>query len=702
MSKRLLIRLQHLVVVFQDLGTDAVFITFNDKAMKARGEVFWGEELFQHARLSAFGIVSVRPNWYPPAEMTHAVEVINALTRQRRVVTMGSGQGGYGALKYAKALGAHTAVAFSPQYSIDPADVGEFDTRFAPFHRPKLGNGAAIKGEDLCANNYLFVDPLFKTDVLHARKIIAAAPSSSRIELISVPFAGHDTGNLVIEGEIFPQLIRLSLEEPPAARQQMRNLIRAARGTSKSYQHGKVDHLIRRMGRGTRFIAGCLPSLPAPKRKLVEFLLLVGERAHEQAALMLTEIDDATLAAVPPSWLRHFFRRTGFSTGEERLPATPREAGPESAQKHLRAIKSCIDGGDRDGAVLALDALVAMGAIAEHPERLLEYARKLKHGSALAALLGDPAIIGGAGEDEQFDARLELAGIFSSRRDDKGMMAALEPLAAQAARDASRRRRIIDTIATFDSETLGRTFAERAFNVSGTDLEYLKLRRICLLNKRNSKLARSQLTEIVKTLGADSVLWEIVAQQFAALFNFHAAMRAQEKAIRYARHGRTYALRLPLAKLYTREGHRIRARLQLIRIYLSRERSPEALRPCRDLAVRSRYKWLARLFAATLVNCFPTDLEAMIVLAAIYCRSRRFSRSTELMFRVLSKIDNGCDAPRSAWPTLVETLLALRRSDEARRVLERALTLFPRSKALLKIRGAIVSADSMISRYASG
>ncbi len=82
----------------------------------------FGEAFLQAVGLSAIHVMGVREDWYQYPEMPKAMEAVRkAVAGADRVLTYGSSMGGYAAIRFADAAGAHAVLAISPQYSIDPA-----------------------------------------------------------------------------------------------------------------------------------------------------------------------------------------------------------------------------------------------------------------------------------------------------------------------------------------------------------------------------------------------------------------------------------------------------------------------------------------------------------------------------------------------------------------------------------------------------
>jgi hypothetical protein len=140
--------------------------------------------------------IQTRANdWFINPE-TPALEAALGALRGRfaRVNLMGFSMGGYGALRYARALGADQAVLVSPQASIAPGVV-PFETRYpaeAAGFDPVLGDLGAVAWPQLAG--LILVDPFHAADMGHARMICALFP---RLGLARLAFAGHPATGVI-------------------------------------------------------------------------------------------------------------------------------------------------------------------------------------------------------------------------------------------------------------------------------------------------------------------------------------------------------------------------------------------------------------------------------------------------------------------------------------------------------------------------
>jgi hypothetical protein len=278
MSKTVVHESEHLRVIYFACPSDVLFITFNEKGMTASDLRFWGDVFFERQQFSAVGIVSKRPNWYPYNDMVDASKKIVPITETYGdVVTYGHSQGGYGALKFSRLFNARTSISFCPQYSIDPAKVGDFDRRFASYFKPELENGKSIETHELCERNLVVFDPLQPEDTANARLIQAVG--AGKITRTLVPFTAHSTVRLLTE----TGAVRKFLDGAIEGRDGLRALIRPVRKFSGTYLLERAVYLSEK-GRFPEAIAeGLLAPSQGPTQTLRKCIILRNLIKHDLA-----------------------------------------------------------------------------------------------------------------------------------------------------------------------------------------------------------------------------------------------------------------------------------------------------------------------------------------------------------------------------------------------------------------------------------
>ncbi|UVO50767.1 alpha/beta hydrolase [Sphingomonas sp. SUN019] len=152
----------------------------------------FGEEFLEREGIDAIHVVNRLNRWYQHRDIPDMLAAIAAVTRDYdRVITYGSSMGGYAALRFARSLGADTAIALSPQHSVDPRVV-PWETRWQP-------DIAQIEFDEIpfapAPRQYVFYDPHDIPDDRHVALIAAAGP----VARIPLPHAGHPVGALLTE-----------------------------------------------------------------------------------------------------------------------------------------------------------------------------------------------------------------------------------------------------------------------------------------------------------------------------------------------------------------------------------------------------------------------------------------------------------------------------------------------------------------------
>jgi pimeloyl-ACP methyl ester carboxylesterase len=167
---------------------DTLVVTFNEMWNHYSSQNFWGERPLKKLGLPAYGIVTDGPNWFPAADALNALrEPITASRKYKHIILYGYSMGAYGAIKYSSLFDNPIVLAFSPQFSIDPADCGGFDDRYEPYFNLDYHRRMKIVPEDVGGSVYIFYDPFNAADQFHAKSI------PGDCHLIKVRYISHET-----------------------------------------------------------------------------------------------------------------------------------------------------------------------------------------------------------------------------------------------------------------------------------------------------------------------------------------------------------------------------------------------------------------------------------------------------------------------------------------------------------------------------
>ncbi|MDJ0390416.1 tetratricopeptide repeat protein [Roseomonas sp. E05] len=200
-----------LLLTFTGLGFDTT---------QLQRRQFAARSVAEKLGLPAIGVVAKEPNWFPQHEMALLTPAILRTSQNfRRVVAYGFSMGGYAALKYSRAFAADYVIAFSPQWSIDPA-IAPWETSYVRYLRP-FHKGMEIGPGDVSGSIYIVYDDLH-ADTKNANKIAEVAP----VNRIVARHLGHATWDAMLSSAAMGRLIQHVIDGDVAA---VRHFIRRRR-----------------------------------------------------------------------------------------------------------------------------------------------------------------------------------------------------------------------------------------------------------------------------------------------------------------------------------------------------------------------------------------------------------------------------------------------------------------------------------------
>lgn len=234
-------------------GSARAYVTFSnwEPRTSSKRQGLWKNRL-DYAVASGFFFIAKQNHWYNVAAMEACVEVVrNLLTGYTEIIAMGSSMGGFAAIRFANRLGANTVVAISPQYSVHPILVGDFENRYDEDVKDidfQYLSATDWKGEALhkLQKIYILYDNLDKKDHKHATRI--AATSRVPVQLVKFPGSNHPTGFVLEECELLHCIFQIGSDQDQAVQVLigMRKGYREKRSASGNYWIGIWRALLQR------------------------------------------------------------------------------------------------------------------------------------------------------------------------------------------------------------------------------------------------------------------------------------------------------------------------------------------------------------------------------------------------------------------------------------------------------------------------
>ncbi len=219
-----------------------VFVTFDSLGDPLPlGRAGFGEAFLAKHGFETYHVIHTTNAWYQYREMRTALDQVRArIAPERPVITYGSSMGGYAAYRFSGVLNAARVIAFSPQYSIDPARV-PWERRWRRLAEglPQLWDQLPVGAQ---AEAFIFYDSKAQ-DRRHARLI----GREMRARPVRLPDGGHPCITLLQElGLLGPTIRAIAAGRfDPAACEVS---VRALRETSARYLSTRALRLPRLAG----------------------------------------------------------------------------------------------------------------------------------------------------------------------------------------------------------------------------------------------------------------------------------------------------------------------------------------------------------------------------------------------------------------------------------------------------------------------
>ncbi|MEO3475461.1 tetratricopeptide repeat protein [Roseomonas sp. CAU 1739] len=255
---------------------------------------WWSQRLAARLGWNTIAFAAHEQSWYPGGEMATLLPLALAAMPPGPRVAYGLGMGGYAALKFGRALAAEAAVALSPVYSIDPADMPD-DVRAQRRFDPQRNAGMAVRPADLSLLPIVVYDPLMRQDGAQARRLAAMY----RVRAVPIRRGGQALASILGDSGRLVALLQAALRGDG---DRAVSIVRAARLASPTLRATVAAALDARghprWAAALRKPAGALPPKPvaAPKAE-------VARRFSVQARALRLQRKHGAEAAVCRSWI---------------------------------------------------------------------------------------------------------------------------------------------------------------------------------------------------------------------------------------------------------------------------------------------------------------------------------------------------------------------------------------------------------------
>lgn len=239
MDKQIIFEDEQIRVIFLKGNSKELIFSFGDLITRAKGLSINAEKSLTKYEYNVIGIMPKEKSWFPQESMHNMMAAVEPILNQfENVIGYGGSMGGYAVLKYSKLLKMTRAIAFVPQYTIDPEEVE--DRRYAEFFNSTLHQDMRIEPKDVSQKTeYILVyDPYYKNDREHYLKIKKLIP---HVLTLNLPFTGHDALAVLASSSLLNDFIRHPLDQSYFYQK-----MRLVKKNSKFYYRTVIENLITR------------------------------------------------------------------------------------------------------------------------------------------------------------------------------------------------------------------------------------------------------------------------------------------------------------------------------------------------------------------------------------------------------------------------------------------------------------------------
>jgi tetratricopeptide (TPR) repeat protein len=616
-SKTVICEAELVIAIEQALPSDTVVVTFNDRGSSHDTLGFWADDVLHDLGLSAIGIVTPSLNWYPREAMNRVVSAVLPRIGSRRVLTIGHGHGGYGALKFSRQLQAAVALAISPQWSIDPADVAAFDSRFIKAFDKALGNGRRIEQSDLSACAFVAFDNLSALSAAHATRL----GELEGLHLVRAPFFMGERGALRTERKSVARLIELCARPHPPAGNELRSIIRAGRAESKSYRSSLLRDLVSRTAKSrhhsvifaSRLLAREQDEAVAFHRSLLSHAAGKPDAARSQ----LATAGARRIAATDLLPLIKLTRELGFPEAELAIANEIRTRLSHNTAACLSAVGTLSRRGQEEAAVQELLRLTTNPDACNSIARFIEHATELKSPEILENLLESCK-----GSSTRITLLFALVEGHVAKGARKIAFAKLMELQTLCSDSPERLRGVANLFVALGEFSTAIDILKRLLGrlpddyLISLEIVDVKMRIVMAKDRRRIHLElkkiHAELRAIMKG-PLPALAWERASQLYDSMGELADARRAIKKALKLSRP--TFDMRRQYAVLLARTFHTRAARRELERLFSENAQNANNIRILCGLARWMQNQELARSLAEAQFALEPEAPESCLFLA---------------------------------------------------------------------------------------
>lgn len=187
---------QEVVINYHEGNSDYIFITFNSLGTNnhENKESYFLKPIAEKYNFACLGIITKINNYYLHPEIQEVINLCNNITKNyKKIIITGLSMGGYGALKYSKALNADIVFPMSARCTIDIKQQPLYgaEVEIASKLPPEVVKNSTIKTDDVGGKVFLVYDPLSPPNNLDIEHLTHLRQELPRATFLPTHFTNH-------------------------------------------------------------------------------------------------------------------------------------------------------------------------------------------------------------------------------------------------------------------------------------------------------------------------------------------------------------------------------------------------------------------------------------------------------------------------------------------------------------------------------
>jgi tetratricopeptide (TPR) repeat protein len=643
-------------VIAMDMGGTDVVVTFNPDGFGFTGNRFWEDAVLEGMSVTGVGIVRAPlADRYQADEISAGIEAANRFIAGRCVIAIGHGMGGYGALRFGKALSASVALAFAPRWTPHAAEVES--------------NPLAVKAGQLGARNFVFFDPRERSDAAHAR-YLGRLPD---VYPIVMRLNDRQGAFIADEGGALADFISRA-RAPDVTPAELRNIVRRTRRESQIYNFAKTEALLKR-SKSTAFLYRHLRNYSESELLLFAIVKDLHQKNVNAATARLEAIQNEDILSFDFFKYLAIFRNYKFTAGELRLAGLVGLKYGEILPYRIQAVETFINFKKPDLAQAELAAIAPLPGAAQYLEKIIALATARDALGAVSVFLEDAWAASPIPEPGKFATAMRITDMFLAKGARQEAFHQLRKLTPIYEENPNHLQAIAQRLSGIGEDTLAIELFTKLLKEKPNDLALERglLKSMIALSRPE---AIERLERFLKRDGATAGDWQFAAETFHQIGQNYRVGKYATTSL--AMGGDVLQNRYLIAVTWLQMKNPAKSAAEIRKIPLDKIRDAWRFRQFAELASVSKDMALAAKIAQEYWRKNPTAPDAAMYCLNFLIRNEDLKQAAVVRDELFALLEAGRRLSRKEAARLAEICFKTFHSDTLeKRAIEIGLKMYP-------------------------